>query len=77
MLWVPEGKNRPASLPARSAATACSRFTVGSSPHTSSPTGAAAIAASMAGLGRVTVSLRRSTREGPAGAAAGEAEGAG
>ena len=38
------------------------RFTVGSSPKTSSPTSARAIASRIAGVGRVTVSLRRSTR---------------
>ena len=36
------------------------RRTVGSSPYTSSPTSAEAIAARMASVGRVTVSLRRS-----------------
>ena len=39
---------------------ASSALTVGSSPATSSPTSAAAIAARMAGVGLVTVSLRRS-----------------
>jgi hypothetical protein len=70
LLWVPEGKNRPAALPARAAVMASRALTVGSSPQTSSPTGARVIAASMAGEGRVTVSLRRSTKpsaeEGPA-----------
>src|SRR5207237_10491411 len=37
------------------------RFTVGSSPHTSSPTSAAAIAARIPAPGTVRVSLRRST----------------
>ena len=34
--------------------TCCSRFTVGSSPHTSSPTAAEVMACSIAGPGRVT-----------------------
>jgi hypothetical protein len=38
----------------------CSGLTVGSSPNWSSPTGAAAMAARIAGVGRVTVSERRS-----------------
>src|SRR5690606_12982636 len=40
----------------------CNALTVGSSPYTSSPTSAASIAARIAGVGRVTVSLRRSTQ---------------
>ena len=40
---------------------ACSACTVGSSSNTSSPTSAAAMAARIAAVGRVTVSLRRST----------------
>ena len=40
--------------------TASSRLTVGSSPKTSSPTSASAMARRMAGVGRVTVSERRS-----------------
>ncbi len=63
--WVPEGKNRPASMPNVPAANSCSRITVGSSPKTSSPTSAAAIAARIAADGRVTVSLRRSIIAGP------------
>ena len=43
----------------------CSALTVGSSPKTSSPTSAAAMAARMASVGRVTVSLRRSIMTGP------------
>ena len=39
---------------------ACRRFTVGSSPKTSSPTSASAMQALMPGVGRVTVSLRKS-----------------
>src|SRR5262245_27214026 len=58
--WVPEVTNSPASLPSRSAAVASSRSTVGSSPHTSSPTGARAIASRISGVGMVRVSDRRS-----------------
>src|SRR5262245_55917181 len=58
---VPDGTNRAASLPVSSAKRRCRRSTVGSSPKPSSPTSASAMAAGMAGLGRVTVSLRRST----------------
>src|SRR4051794_7151434 len=57
---VPDGKKSPASMPKRSAQTACRRLTVGSSPKTSSPTGASAMARRIAGDGWVTVSLRRS-----------------
>jgi hypothetical protein len=57
---VPLETNRPASFPTRSAAIASSRLIVGSSPNTSSPTSAVAIASRMAGVGRVTVSLRKS-----------------
>jgi len=60
LLWVPVGRNRAASLPVRSARVACNWMTVGSSPQTSSPTRAETMAASMPGVGRVTVSLRRS-----------------
>jgi len=60
LLWVPLGKNNAVSKPKRSATTPWSSLTVGSSPYTSSPTGAAAIAARMPGEGWVTVSLRRS-----------------
>ena len=38
------------------------RFTVGSSPYTSSPTSAAAIAIRISGVGRVTVSDRKSIK---------------
>jgi hypothetical protein len=41
---VPLGRKTAASLPMRAAATSSSRFTVGSSPITSSPSGAVAIA---------------------------------
>src|SRR5690606_15508305 len=57
---VPEGTNSAASFPSRAAAISCSRLTVGSSPYTSSPTGALAIAWRMASVGCVTVSDRRS-----------------
>ena len=52
---VPLGTKTAASLPTRAAARRSSSLTVGSSPKTSSPTSAAAIAARMAGVGRVTV----------------------
>src|SRR5687768_15771380 len=58
----PVGTNSPASFPRRSAAYSCNEFTVGSSPNTSSPTGASAIALRISGVGRVTVSERRSMR---------------
>ena len=58
---VPLGTNSAASLPRSSAARSSSARAVGSSPHTSSPTSAAAIASRIAGVGRVTVSDRRST----------------
>ena len=59
---VPVGKNRAAALPVTSAASSCSRFTVGSSPYQASPTSASAMALRMASDGVVTVSERRSTR---------------
>src|SRR5579863_7303536 len=57
----PVGTNSAASLPKSSAARRSNRFTVGSSPYTSSPTSASAIARRISGVGRVTVSLRKST----------------
>ena len=57
---VPLVANIAASLPSIWAARASSSFMVGSSPYTSSPTSAAAIAARMARVGWVTVSLLRS-----------------
>jgi hypothetical protein len=60
---VPDGVNSAASCPNSAAVSASSRMTVGSSPNTSSPTSAAAIAARISGVGRVTVSDRRSTTE--------------
>src|SRR5262249_2625153 len=59
---VPDGTNKAASLPRRAATRSWSRWTVGSSSKTSSPTSAACMAARMAGVGLVTVSLRRSIR---------------
>src|SRR6185369_5951005 len=61
LLWVPVGTNSAASKPSIPAIFSCSAFTLGSSPNTSSPSGAAIIAARMPGVGCVTVSLRRST----------------
>src|SRR5262249_43662161 len=57
---VPDGTNKAASLPRRAATRSWSRWTVGSSSKTSSPTSAACMAARMPGVGRVTVSLRKS-----------------
>src|SRR5919206_1297100 len=56
----PVGVKSAASFSKISAARSCRRLTLGSSPYTSSPTSASAIARRMAGVGRVTVSLRRS-----------------
>src|SRR3989339_165393 len=61
LLCVPVGMNSAASLPVMSAICACSALTLGSSPKTSSPSGAANMASRMASVGWVTVSLRRST----------------
>src|SRR5581483_7780849 len=58
---VPEATKSAASFPHRSADISSKRLTVGSSRYTSSPTSASAMARRMAGVGRVTVSLRRST----------------
>ncbi len=57
---VPEGTYKAASLPSISATRSCSRLTVGSSPKTSSPTSASAIAERIGSVGLVTVSLRKS-----------------
>ena len=57
---VPLDTNSPASLPSSSAARASSALTVGSSPNTSSPTSAEAIARRISSVGWVTVSERRS-----------------
>src|SRR5215207_5406287 len=60
LVIVPEGAYRAASLPSRSATYSSNLFTVGSSPKTSSPTGASSIARRIPSVGRVSVSLRRS-----------------
>ena len=65
---LPVGTNSAASLPKISAASCSNRLTVGSSLYTSSPTSASAMARRISGVGRVTVSLRRSTT--PAGGVA-------
>src|SRR5262245_56278397 len=57
---VPEGTYSAASLPKYAATLSCNSWTVGSSLKTSSPTSAAAINARIAGVGLVTVSLRKS-----------------
>ena len=56
----PVGTNSAASWPNSAATRSSRRATVGSSPYTSSPTSALAIAARIASVGRVRVSLRRS-----------------
>src|SRR5215211_1003969 len=60
LVIVPEGAYRAASLPSNSATYSSRWLTVGSSPKTSSPTGASNIASRIPSVGRVTVSLRRS-----------------
>src|SRR5690349_15625422 len=60
---VPDGTNTAASLPSNSATRSSRRLTVGSSRKTSSPTSAACMAARMAAVGFVTVSLRRSIND--------------
>src|SRR4029434_6060985 len=57
---VPEGTYSAASFPSNCAVPSWRRLTQGSSPKTSSPTSASAIARRMPGVGLVTVSLRRS-----------------
>src|SRR5215475_13961021 len=57
---VPEGTYRAASFPSNRAVTSWRRLTQGTSPKTSSPTSASAMARRMPGDGLVTVSLRRS-----------------
>lgn len=67
------GTRSPFSLPSRKATQSSSLDTVGSSPNTSSPTGAPAMASRSLLQGFVTVSLRRSTtgaEEAPGAAAA-------
>src|SRR5262245_11560349 len=61
LLWVPVGTNKAASKPSRSAIFSCSALVLGSVPNTSSPNGAAIMAARIAAVGCVTVSLRKST----------------
>ena len=58
--WVPLVTKTAASLFSRSATIASRRCTVGSSPNTSSPSGASTMACFIAMVGRVTVSERRS-----------------
>src|SRR5579884_4041876 len=57
---VPLGTNSAACLPSSAATCASSALTVGSSPQTSSPTSASAIALRIPASGTVKVSLRRS-----------------
>jgi len=71
---VPVGTKRPASLPSSAAPRSSSALIVGSSPKTSSPTTASAIAARISGVGSVTVSLRRSINGDKAGAPLGIGE---
>ena len=61
----PVGENSPASWPRSAATRSSSARTVGSSPKTSSPTSARAIAARICGVGRVRVSERRSAAYSP------------
>src|SRR5689334_23237268 len=56
----PVGTKSAASRPKSAAVSSCRRATVGSSPYTSSPTSASAIAFRISGVGFVTVSLRQS-----------------
>ena len=60
LAMVPDGTNSASSLPVITQARRSSSATVGSSPRAASPSRAAAIAAIIAGVGRVTVSLRKS-----------------
>src|SRR5579863_274473 len=62
----PEGTKSAASRAKISAARCWRRFIVGSSPYTSSPTMASAMARRISGVGLVTVSLRRSATNFPA-----------
>lgn len=57
---MPDGTNKAASFFNNSAARSYSLFMVGSSPYTSSPTNASAIAYLISWVGTVTVSLLRS-----------------
>src|SRR5689334_21224257 len=58
--WVPDATNSASSKPSIAATSSCRALTDGSSPKTSSPTSASAIAARMARVGLVMVSLRKS-----------------
>ena len=62
---VPVGTKTAASLPRMAADFSYRAFTEGSSPYTSSPTGASAITFLIAADGFVTVSLRRSITSRP------------
>src|SRR5205823_5728980 len=57
---TPLGKKSASSFPSSAATRSSSRRVVGSPSRSSSPTSAAAIAARIAGVGLVTVSLRKS-----------------
>ena len=57
---VPLAVSSPASCPSMAAASSCSSLMEGSSPKTSSPTSASAMARRISSVGLVTVSLRRS-----------------
>ena len=57
---VPLAVSRPASWPSNEADRSCKSFMEGSSPYTSSPTVASAMARRISSVGLVTVSLRRS-----------------
>jgi len=61
LVMVPEGMKIAASWPRIAAMRRWSLSTVGSASITSSPTSARAMASRIPGVGRVTVSLRRST----------------
>ncbi len=60
------GVSSAASVPSSSATVSSKRATVGSSPYTSSPTSARAVAARIRASGTVRVSLRKSSRGEPA-----------
>jgi hypothetical protein len=60
LAMVPDGQKSAASFPIVSAASSSSFWTVGSSPRTSSPTTASAMAFRIFSVGRVTVSLLKS-----------------
>ena len=62
---VPVGTNRAASFPKNLAALRSRSFTVGSSPNTSSPSGASIIAIDISAVGLVTVSDRKSAYRTP------------